>query len=193
MNKFIATIHRDDLPKNVLMEKSILSLDIQMIESFLTNVKFLPRNKAEQNTDYKQIIPYIVIENEFKQIAAYKRKGNESRLHKLWSIGFVGHIEYADVENKFCTETIKKAALRELKEEFSDKVNYELIFKGIINEEITDVGKNHLGFVFKTLAKKNEYIDSKEIGNIEWVNIHNINLSEFELWSQMAFELIINH
>lgn len=112
-------------------------------------------------------------------------------MHHLWSIGFGGHIEYTDVENNFCTETIKKAAIRELNEEFSNKVNYELIFKGIINEEITDVGKNHLGFVFKTRVKKNEYIPSKEIGNIDWINLHNINLAEFELWSQMAIKLIL--
>jgi len=43
------------------------------------------------------------------------------------------------------------------------------------------------------MVKKNEYIESNEIGNIEWVNIHNINLSEFELWSQMAIELIFNY
>lgn len=191
MNNLIATIHRDYLPKNVLQENTILFLDVEKIDTFLTKVEFLPRDKVEKIIDYKQIIPYIVIENEFNQIATYKRKGNESRLHHLWSIGFGGHIEYTDVENNFCTETIKKAAIRELKEEYSDKVNYELIFKGIINEEITDVGKNHLGFVFKTRVKKNEYIPSKEIGNIDWINLHNINLAEFELWSQMAIKLIL--
>lgn len=190
MNKLIATIHRDYLPKNVLQEKAVLHLDIEEIDTFLTKIEFLPRDKVEKIIDYKQIIPYVVIENEYNQIAAYKRKGNESRLHNLWSIGFGGHIEYTDVEKNFCTETIKKAAIRELKEEFSDKVNYELTFKGIINEEITDVGKNHLGFVFKTQVKKNEYIPSEEIGNIDWINFCNINLSIFELWSQMTIELL---
>ncbi len=192
MSNLIATIHRNYLPQDILKVKSTLPIDIKMIETFFNEVEFLPRAKAEKNFEFKQIIPYVIIENEFNQVAAYRRKGNESRLHDLWSIGFGGHIEYSDIDNEFNIKTLKKAAIRELNEEFSDKINYKLIFKGVINEEITEVGKNHLGFVFHTVLEKNDYIKSIEIGNIEWISKTNQIDSKFELWSQMALELISN-
>ena len=44
MNNLIATIHRDYLPKNVLQENTILFLDVEKIDTFLTKVEFLPRD-----------------------------------------------------------------------------------------------------------------------------------------------------
>lgn len=192
MNSLIATIHRDYLPHDILKERSIVMYNKKSIEKFLANVKFLRRDKAENDTEYKQIIPYVIIEDETKHIASYQRKGSELRLHGLRSIGFGGHIEYSDFEDVLNLETIKKAAIRELNEEFSDKVKYNLTFKGIINEEITKVGKVHLGLVFKTNVNRCDYIKSNEIGKIEWVTLEIAKSPEFELWSQMAAELLLN-
>lgn len=192
MNSLIAVIHRDYLPLNILKEKSIVTCDEINVQKILGKAKFLRRDKAENDYEHKQIIPYVIIENENMQVASYQRKGKELRLHGLRSIGFGGHVEFSDVENILDLETLKKAAIRELNEEFSDNVEYELIFKGIINEEITKVGKTHLGMVFKTGVNRCHYIKSNEIGEIEWVTLETARSLEFELWSQMAAELIIN-
>lgn len=180
MNSLIAVLHRDYLPHDILSDKSIVPCDEKNVQKILRRVKFLRRDKAENDYEHKQIMPYVIIKNKNKQVASYHRKGNELQLHGLRSIGSGGHIEYTDVENLLDLESLKRVAIGELNEEFSDKVEYELIFKGIINEEITRVGKTHLGMVFKTGVYRCDYVKSNEIGEIEWVTLETARGPEFE-------------
>lgn len=60
----------------------------------------LTRPSCENNFEYVQLIPYLILfyttdEGETTKYLAYKRgeSGNESRLHNLYSIGLGGHID----------------------------------------------------------------------------------------------------
>lgn len=57
--------------------------------------KLADRSHCETNPTYLQIIPYVILLSEDNEIFIYKRgqKGNEERLHQLFSMGLGGHIE----------------------------------------------------------------------------------------------------
>ena len=77
---------------------------------------FLERPTAEKDPMFKQIIPYVLIEHRGR-ILAYQRtaKGNESRLHNKYSIGFGGHINDTDLQPQ--SNILYTGMLRELNEE----------------------------------------------------------------------------
>jgi len=66
-------------------------------ESGLTSAPFklADRSHCETNPTYLQLIPYIILVSDNDEVFIYKRgqKGNEDRLHQLFSIGLGGHIE----------------------------------------------------------------------------------------------------
>ena len=61
------------------------------------NNHFMERDKAEQDVQYKQLIPYVVLrygESVFQYVRG--KRSSESRLRAMRSIGLGGHIEPAD-------------------------------------------------------------------------------------------------
>ena len=81
---------------------------------------------AENNKEVQQIIPYILIKNQFGEFYVAKRLSNstEDRLHNQISLGFGGHINKEDGYK----EPLFKCAFRELFEEL--KVKYaEILIK----------------------------------------------------------------
>src|SRR5690606_11460485 len=117
--------------------------------------QWLIRAQAETDPAFKQWIPYVLIENDHGELAAYPRKGSESRLHGLYSLGVGGHINPSDAHDEdgvSVREIWEKAIFhglrRELTEEFPDATSGETRFVGLINEESSSVGRVHLGLVF---------------------------------------------
>ena len=159
------------------------------------NFEFKEREIVENNSDFKQIIPYIIIQTkDLKFIGAYKRKGSEERLHDLWSIGIGGHINPIDARKNpdVLKEIIIAGMQRELDEELI-KMGAEdnPVFAGIINEEETDVGSVHIGAVFRILANnKNDYIGGDELVDFQWLEAEKAFTLNLELWSKLALELI---
>ncbi|HPM02834.1 MAG TPA: phosphoesterase [Candidatus Cloacimonadota bacterium] len=186
--------------KNEMLEPYIQSgknyypLKEEEIKAFLQNKAFcfVSRSEAESNEDYKQIIPYCVVKKE-DQLLAYQRKGNEKRLHGLFSCGIGGHINPCDqIDEGDLWQTILNATVRELHEELVMDCPYRNEFKGIIFEDITQVGRVHIGFVFEIVPDSLEKIaSSEELGIIHLMNFEEIQNEEFELWSTLALKLLI--
>lgn len=153
--------------------------------------KFIPRNLAETDDSFKQLIPYIIVSWNNK-IALYQRAGTEQRLSGLWSIGVGGHINALDYENTMAlTDVFWSGAKRELFEEFAidDHQHPGFEFLGIINEELTDVGKVHLGIVL--LCKPfNEPHPRHELKNLKWVAPQEVKLCDTEIWTTLACGLL---
>src|ERR1035438_1998705 len=97
---------------------------------------------------FKQIIPYVLIEHRGR-ILAYQRtaKGNESRLHNKYSIGFGGHINDTDLQPQ--SNILYTGMLRELNEEVYLPTLSGLQLLGCINDDASLVGQVHLGVVFR--------------------------------------------
>lgn len=189
----IAAVHRSKLPLNLLQEKLILTSDAIDIEKIfkIEHIDFLKRSKVENLFEYKQIIPYIIILNSNNHLLIYQRNGSEKRLNKIWSIGWGGHINKCDFENgQNITNIIIKSATRELYEEIPNFSGSPLKFLGLINEELTKVGKTHIGLVFATTINVQKPQSSDETKNSKFISLAEFKSYKVELWSELAFELL---
>src|SRR5437867_3884931 len=77
-----------------------LSLEVEKYLGVVTSsaqLLYLNRSDAEQDKRYKQLIPYVLILCHGK-ILRYRRgkRGQETRLHGLFSVGIGGHISEED-------------------------------------------------------------------------------------------------
>lgn len=81
---------------------------------------------------------------------------------------------------------------RELDEELLKRPSRDTAeFSGIISEDITSVGKVHLGAVFRILTQTPEaYSPGPELSMFQWTNTSDLIQLNMELWSELALELI---
>jgi predicted NUDIX family phosphoesterase len=161
------------------------------------NNLFLRRTQAEQDTRYKQLIPYVVLRYK-DSVFSYVRgkKSSESRLVAMRSIGVGGHIEPVD-QSLFSSDRdmYLEAARREVSEEVRlDSPYYESIV-ALINDDSTDVGKVHLGIMhIWDLAEPKVTKREGLITQAGFVQIESLkaNLEELETWSRIALQVLEN-
>ena len=104
---------------------------------------FLERSKLEDDEDYQQLIPQIVLKVG-KKIFIHKiaQKGNESRLHDLFPIFLGGHVDEGDL-------SIEEAADREFNEEIEYKGKIiKKEFQGLVKLHDNEVDRVHTGLVW---------------------------------------------
>lgn len=196
-NEAVLCIKRNRLPESWVQQKSIvpLGLDLFIENCSAAGFEFINRSIAEEDSSYKQIIPYIVLQTKnFDKTAIYNRQGSEQRLHDLWSIGIGGHINPVDVDSP--DDSFKQIMIagmeRELNEELDQRPEDDRpSFIGVISEDITDVGKVHLGAVFRILTTAPEkFIPGSELFQFAWEKTKNLEHLNLELWSKLALGLI---
>lgn len=189
----IAVIHRKHLPGWILKDKLVLlakEIDIHKILQ-INKIEFLERMAAECMYEYKQIIPYTIIQNNKNEILIYQRNGSEKRLNQMWSVGWGGHVLSDDfVKSSSIEDNIIRSAYRELNEEIKNFRSEPLKFLGIINEEFTEVGKTHIGLVFFTITDLKNIFLSSEAKNSKFISLNEISNFNMEMWSEMAIELL---
>lgn len=127
-----------------------MSLEIEKYMSALTNrsnVQYVDRAQAEHDQRYKQIIPYALILCGDK-ILRYRRgkRGAESRLHGLYSVGVGGHISEQETWPFSRGLGYREAMRRRLMEELEIDATGEKTV-AVINDDSTDVGRVHFGVV----------------------------------------------
>ncbi len=160
----------------------------------------LPRSVCETDTNYLQIIPYVMVVFEDK-ILTYRRgkAGAESRLFDLDSIGFGGHIDELPKEGESLKQLIARETIRELKEELGIDVEIseeEMGLTVVVYSDATEVNEVHLGLAFciyldKEVVKTvDERAEQGIIDNLRWQTFEQIldNLekgTKLELWSSM--------
>ena len=75
----------------------ITESNAEMLDIIRAEHEFIPRPDAENDPDYKQIIPYVVLRRGDEIFMTRRlKKGGEARLHGLMSIGVGGHINPVD-------------------------------------------------------------------------------------------------
>lgn len=160
------------------------------------NNSFKPRAQAENDPNFKQIIPYVVV-TDGKSVLHYVRgkKAGEQRLVAKGSIGIGGHINDED-ETLFNTkafgiQAFQDAVKREVCEELTVEGSFDARPAGLINDDSTEVGRVHFGVVhvlFRTPDKvrKNEQV----ITQVEFVPIEELKAKreQMESWSQLCLD-----
>jgi predicted NUDIX family phosphoesterase len=122
--------------------------------AYLTNdpdekriTKWIPRDYAETDEDYLQIIPYIMLVSG-QDVFMYSRnkKSGEARLHDKLSIGVGGHVEGEEHHHPFGAYIDN--TLREIQEEVGLELHSSILegtVLGLLHDSMTEVGRVHLG------------------------------------------------
>lgn len=159
------------------------------------NVSFVEREGAEVNPEYKQIIPYTVVESSHGRILVYKRskKGGETRLHDKYSLGVGGHINDTDGSADSPFALYGNGWRREMNEELDiDGVGVNTVI-GCIYDDTTPVGQVHFGVVHLLQMFAPTRIGDKCELEFEWKTRDEIKAMdvEWESWSKMVIENLL--
>lgn len=189
-------------PEEIMVFESSLLHDVGYFCGFSTEWKkyfgsiiesrrfaFMSRDLAEQDTNYKQIIPYIVIKSD-KGYLSYQRGKllSEKRLTAKYSIGFGGHVKYNEAA---MTGDYTYSLKRELREELGENTIASDKLIGVINDDSDEVGKVHFGFVHEiTMEKTVERPNEKSINKLEYIHPDALRkrIDKYENWSRFIIE-----
>jgi len=168
------------------------------LSTLLEHSELHKRADMEKDPSYKQIIPYVIVENERGEILTYKRsnKSGENRLHDMYSIGVGGHLD--EITSEPATKSLDlyfKGMVREIKEEIDYNApisDFEI--NATIYDNSNDVGKVHLGVV-STLKVSSRYFDSHQgetdvLVDREWLSKEELikRVDSLENWSKIIVE-----
>lgn len=151
-----------------------------------TNKEFLPRSIMEQDSSYKQIIPYLIFAHDQK-LFLMQRSGNagEQRLKNKYTLGIGGHIREQDIAGL----TIFDWARREFNEEVCYDGTLNIQPLGLINDESNAVGQVHLGFAFLLKGDSSNITIRSELAQGSLLSLEACErfFDDMETWSQIAF------
>lgn len=166
------------------------------------DVAYLPRSLAETDDGYKQVVTYTIIQYRSKILTF--RRGLYNRAAKFLRgaqcVGFGGHVNEQD-RDLFSIEDlgVRQNAAREISEELMlpggrpDVNPDELEFLGILNDDSSDVGVRHMAVVLRYWVDdwhewKSASRGEVSINRLKWIDTlkDEINLSDFEYWSQIV-------
>lgn len=177
-------LFRDDIWNGIRSEN--LQKYINLINS---KHKFMTRGEVEQDPSWKQIIPYLVFENDGK-IFLMRRKADHTdlRLANNYSIGVGGHINKKDMNGSgFMTW-----AKREFEEEIDYKGKYKTEFLGLLNHDANDVGMVHAGLVIKVSGDSDmiNVRDEHKSGELVSLDEAGKYYKQMETWSQIVYDYL---
>ena len=192
------------VPRSVLEQAGLFQGFCRDVEKYLpilldpNQTRWMPREKAEEDRSFKQLIPYCLLAWSdaagATQYFSYTRGGGqgEARLRTKRSIGVGGHIASTDGEHGD-NASYEAGMLRELEEEVAISGDFTSRCVGLINDDATPVGSVHLGIVH-VFDLQSPQVVSREADLLECGFQSSQDLvadrKQFETWSQIALEAI---
>jgi len=183
------------IPKELLPDplfQGFKEVDNVIYKALHGNPVWLERDLAEQDPNYKQVIPYVFVvkPGEPPKVLTYLRDGGgERRLDQKRSIGFGGHIEKIDGE---VWNPLEAGLMRELSEELGeDSIQHlQLDLVGYINDDSNPVGQVHLGVVYIGVSDEELTSSENELKDFEYLTLEELQgrIDEFETWSQILIK-----
>lgn len=203
MTEFVYVINRASLEKMPGLYSNnfsrdgmdLVGLTVALLEGF-----FMARDEAEEQPEFKQIIPYITFTAEDDQRLVYQRTGSEARLAGGYSIGLGGHINAVDAEDcDWRADMVHKNMVRELTEELElDGLTAEDLvgkagLKGLLYKADTPVNSVHLGIVHEVyipIEDKPKFKMKSEGKNLSWKSPADLLAlgDTLESWSRLVLE-----
>jgi len=177
-----------------------------LLERFRQASFFVERPAAEQQSAWKQLIPYCVIVRTDEVFCVQRKKAQtEDRLHGLLSIGIGGHVNPGPEDPRTGAPGFFAAALRrELDEElvipWQELPPPELI--GLLNDDSNAVGQVHVGLAYRLESRNHrpgeppaEHLRVREISKMvggfrSLVELEPLwqDPQRFESWSRILLE-----
>ncbi|MDB4711531.1 hypothetical protein OAF75_00655 [Verrucomicrobiales bacterium] len=165
------------------------------LPSFLdpSNNFFLPRESAEDDPRYKQIIPYAIFRNEDTLLRYVRgKKSGEQRLANKSSLGIGGHINQDDAEQSSLErDTYMTGVDREINEELELNCGYTQKAVALINDDSNEVGKVHIGVVHLFDLTGNDISPGESnIQDLQFLNKDKLikERENLETWSQICLD-----
>lgn len=151
--------------------------------------EFYARSLMEQDTSFKQIIPYLIFQYQ-DQFFLMQRRANASAqaLQNKFSLGIGGHVRQEDMQQA----SIFEWARREFYEEVAYDGSLTIRPLGIINDDTNDIGKVHIGFALvlegnsANISIKTEHKSGTLLTLKECAAFYN----RMETWSQFIFDAL---
>lgn len=188
-------------PENILVVKKStlfgtnapqgLIAETQAYVAIINDAKeFLPRALMEEDSNYKQVIPYLI----FKYKSTYflmqrKSTSSEQRLKNKYSLGIGGHMRQEDMG---AGDSLFDWAKREFYEEVHYEGNFSIATLGLLNDDSNPVGQVHVGLVLllegdsSNIAVRSE-LKSGKLATLEECQAIYANL---ENWSQIVLDYL---
>ena len=154
---------------------------------------FLPRAQAENDSAYKQIIPYVLLAFQDRVLHYVRgKKAGEQRLVAKGSIGIGGHMNESDESLFAWDEQAYRAGVeREVNEEIKIDTQFEDRIVALLNDDTTEVGRVHLGIVhvFRLAQQKVEKREAM-ITNLAFLTKSELlnRRESLETWSQICVD-----
>jgi predicted NUDIX family phosphoesterase len=151
--------------------------------------EFLPRALMENDSSYKQIIPYLIFTfNNTYFLMQRQAKSSEQRLKNKYSLGIGGHIRAEDMSSDSIIDWARR--------EFEEEINYQGIYTvkplGILNDDSNSVGEVHLGFVFLLEGTSSAISVKSELKSGELLSLAQCEAyyPQMESWSQIIVNFL---
>ncbi|MCK4265111.1 hypothetical protein KAW80_02010 [Candidatus Babeliales bacterium] len=150
---------------------------------------FMWRSQAEIDSNFKQIIPYLVFNYEDKYFLMQRKStSSEVRLKNKYSFGIGGHIRKEDILKK----SIIDWSWREFYEEVEYSGNLKIEPIGLLNDETNFVGEVHIGFVFLLKGDSDKIKIRSELKSGDLLRLEECKklYPVMESWSQYVFNYL---
>jgi predicted NUDIX family phosphoesterase len=187
MEELVLGVPRDALPGGAGWHGVRTDCVAQVLEAVARHGQFRPRAEAELDTDWKQIIPYVVLRDGENIFLMHRtRAGGDARLFERYSIGVGGHVNPED-------GGIEGGLRREWAEEIDADFVPQFEPIGVLNEEDGGVSSVHLGLVYAAHAGgrpvairerdklSGEFVDGAAVAAVS---------DRLEGWSALLFEYL---
>lgn len=182
----VLSVKAEKLGQHLEQEGLVTQGTEEILRLILENYEFVPRDLAEKDASFRQIIPYILIRREGQLLLLERlKKQTETRLHGKLSLGIGGHINPIDCAGG---DVLRAGLERELSEEVDVARIKGLRFLGIINDYSSEVSFYHLGLLYLLDAEGPVQIreNSKMTGSFVAPQALPELLERMETWSQVA-------
>ena len=192
LTESILVVKRDTLFEN---SPAWHGISIEALHPILATIvqhqESMPRNLAETDPTYKQIISYMVFTFDSKLfVMQRKSKGNEQVLANKLSIGIGGHMNQEDLQG----ETLFDWISREFEEEVSYEGGLAMHTLGFLNDDSNEIGKRHIGLVVLLKGDNGNITlngDEHKSGQLLSMEECFERFDEFENWSQLVLKALV--
>lgn len=191
MSESILVVRREYLAPYLTEDFGLITEGVEEIVRVIeAHHEFRPRPEMETDPAYKQIIPYVLVTRGAEAFVMQRlKKGGEQRMHGLLSLGVGGHIDPVDEAGG---SALTAGLRREVDEEVALERAASLTPLGVINNDRDEVGRVHLGFLFRLEAEGAVTVRETEKLSGSFMPIAALPAlrDKMEGWSQIALEVL---